>query len=111
MQRILRTGIGFVMVFVALAGSALSMPAFARKYSMTCKTCHTPFPKLKPYGETFAANGFVIKDKETPRYYIDTGDGWLSLLRDVPIALRLEGFLSYNNSGSRRVEFLGPDLV
>jgi hypothetical protein len=111
MQRILRIGIGFVMVFSALAGSAFSMPAFARKYSMTCKTCHTPFPKLKPYGETFAANGFVIKDKETPRYYIDTGDGWLSLLRDLPIALRLESYLSYNNSGSRRIDFSAPYLV
>ncbi|MCK7528382.1 MAG: hypothetical protein MZV64_67865 [Ignavibacteriales bacterium] len=50
------------------------MPAFARKYSMSCKTCHAPFPKLKPYGEEFAGNGFVIKDKDTPRYTIDTGD-------------------------------------
>jgi len=111
MQRILRIGIGFVMVFSALAGLAFSMPAFARKYSMTCKTCHTPFPKLKPYGETFAANGFVIKDKETPRYTIDTGDNWLSLLRDLPIALRLESYLSYNNSGSRRIDFSAPYLV
>ncbi len=60
------------------------MPAFARKYSMSCKTCHAPFPKLKPYGEEFAANGFVIKDKETPRDTIDTGDATLSLLRERP---------------------------
>ena len=46
-----------------------AMPAFARKYQMSCKTCHSPFPKLKPYGEEFAGNGFVLKDKEAPRYY------------------------------------------
>ncbi len=41
---------------------------------MTCKTCHSPFPKLKPYGDEFAANGFALKDQDAPRYYIETGD-------------------------------------
>ncbi len=99
----------------ALAAFAVSnldaMPAFARKYQMSCKTCHAPFPKLKPYGEEFAGNGFVIKDKDTPRYYIETGDDALSLLREVPLALRLEGFLAYNNGDRKQIDFTSPHLM
>jgi len=70
--------IGFFVFLQAAAVELLAMPAFARKYQMTCKTCHSPFPKLKAYGEEFAGNGFVIKDKDAPRYYVDTGDDFLS---------------------------------
>ena len=65
------------MVAVLYLGSGRclnGMPAFARKYQMSCKTCHSPFPKLKPYGEEFVGNGFVLKDKDAPRYTADTGD-------------------------------------
>ena len=111
MKNILRTAFAAVLLAAVSLGSLQAMPAFARKYSMSCKTCHAPFPKLKPYGEEFAANGFVIKDKDTPRDTIDTGDATLSLLRSVPIALRLEGFLAWNNANVRRTEFLAPYLL
>jgi hypothetical protein len=111
MKRIIGTALGAAFVLAAAAGPASAMPAFARKYAMTCKTCHAPFPKLKPYGEEFAANGFVIRDKETPRYYVDAGDDQLSLLRDVPFAFRLEGFLSYDNGRSKALDFSAPYLL
>jgi hypothetical protein len=111
MKNIIRTGSIVLLLGAVSLGSLRAMPAFARKYSMSCKTCHTPFPKLKPYGDDFAANGFVIKDKETPRYNIDTGDSLLSLLRDVPIAFRLEGYLNYNNSDSRKLDFGAPHIL
>lgn len=100
-----------VFLVFFLASEALSIPAFARKYGMSCKVCHTPFPKLKPYGDEFAANGFVIKDKEAPRYYVDTGDGLLSLLRELPIAIRFEGFLSLNNGSNKRLDFSAPFII
>jgi hypothetical protein len=111
MKNILRTAFAAVLLAAVSLGSLQAMPAFARKYSMSCKTCHAPFPKLKPYGEEFAANGFVIKDKDTPRDTIDTGDAALSLLRNVPIALRLEGFLAWNNANVRQTDFLAPYLL
>ena len=111
MKNFLRTAFAALLIATVSLGSLRAMPAFARKYSMSCKTCHAPFPKLKPYGEEFAANGFVIKDKDTPRDTIDTGDATLSLLRSVPIALRLEGFLAWNNANVRRTEFLAPYLL
>ncbi len=99
----------FLLAF--LTTEALAIPSFARKYSMSCKVCHTPFPKLKAYGEEFAGNGFVIKDKETPRYNIDTGDDLLSLLREIPIAIRFDGFLNFNNAGSKGLDFSSPFVI
>ncbi len=79
------------------------MPAFARKYSMTCKTCHAPFPKLKPYGEEFAGERLRHQGQGRRRAITSTrATRPLSLLRDVPIAFRLEGFLAYNNADARR---------
>jgi len=111
MKKILVPCLLGLVLFQALAVSATAMPAFARRYSMTCKTCHAPFPHLKPYGEEFAANGFVIADKETPRYTIDSGDDLLSLLREVPIALRLDGFASFNNASTGRFQFSSPYVL
>jgi hypothetical protein len=91
--------------------NTFAIPAFARKYNMTCKTCHSPFPSLKSYGEEFAANGFVLKDQETPRYFIETGDDELSLLRDIPLALRVEGYITYNHSYSKRTDVSAPYLI
>ena len=111
MNRILKALIGAGIIVAAAGGSAFGMPAFARKYSMSCKTCHSPFPRLVPYGDEFAGNGFVIKDKDTPRYTQDTGDATLSLLRDLPLAFRLEGFMSYNNAKSERFDFAAPYVL
>jgi len=99
------------LMLVYLISQALAIPAFARKYSMSCKVCHAPFPKLKAYGEEFAGNGFVIKDKETPRYTIDTGDGLLSLLRELPVAIRFEGYFSFNNADNKSLDFSSPFLI
>jgi len=111
MRRTCRLALAGLVLAAAAASSLEAMPAFGRRYSMSCKTCHSPFPKLKPYGEEFAANGFSIKDKETPRYNIDTGDDALSLLRELPFALRLEGFWTYNNNDRGQIDFSAPYIL
>ena len=88
-----------------LASDLFAIPAFARKYRMSCKTCHSPFPTLKAYGDDFAGNGFQLKDKDAPRYYVETGDEDLSLLRELPVALRFEGYVTYNIRNSDRAGF------
>jgi hypothetical protein len=98
-------------VGLGLAATLEAMPAFARKYQMSCKVCHSPFPKLKPYGEEFAANGFTLKDKEAPRYYADTGDEKVSLIRNLPFALRLEGYASLNNGNGKTLDLSTPYLI
>jgi len=111
MKKTILVLLGIFVLIQAAAVELQAIPAFARKYQMTCKTCHTPFPKLKPYGDEFAGNGFVIKDKDTPRYFVDTGDDFLSLLREVPIALRLEGFFTYNNAATSQWDFTSPYVL
>jgi hypothetical protein len=82
--------VSFVGVF--FAEDAEAIPAFARKYRMSCTTCHQPAPRLKPYGDDFAGNGFELSDQEAPRYYVETGDDNLSLIREFPFAVRIEGW-------------------
>jgi hypothetical protein len=97
------------MITLSMVSETLSaIPAFARKYKFSCKTCHAPFPRLKPYGEDFAANGFTLPDKKAPRYFADTGDDQLSLIRDFPFAVRMDGYVSYNKSKSKVSDFSTP---
>jgi len=85
-----------------------AIPAFARKYNLSCNTCHAPAPRLKDYGEEFAGNGFVLKDQDAPRYYQPTGDDELSLIRDFPLAVRLDGYATYNTYDSKKADFGFP---
>jgi hypothetical protein len=82
-----------------------AIPAFARKYQISCQVCHSPIPHLKPFGEEFAANGYRLTEYESPRYFVPTGDDKLSLLREVPLAVRLDGIATYNFGHSKTVDF------
>ncbi len=91
----------------ALSESLFAIPAFARKYKMSCSVCHSPFPRLKDYGEEFAGDGFVLKDKDAPRYYVDAGDENLDLIREFPFAVRLDGHLMYAED-EEKLDFRTP---
>jgi hypothetical protein len=95
---------------LASARDAGAIPAFARKYQMSCSTCHAPFPRLKPYGEEFAARGFRMEDpsKEPTRATYDVGDPLLKLFREVPLAMRLEGYASWKENAQAEVDFEMP---
>jgi hypothetical protein len=80
-----------------IPASADAIPAFARKYKISCTTCHAPIPKLKPYGDEFAGNGFVITEDEKERDYITAGDPLLWLNRDFPIAVRFDAYGVYDS--------------
>ncbi len=80
-------------------GDAEAIPAFARKYRVSCTMCHVAAPKLKDYGEEFAANGFVLPDGEEPkRSTIDTGDELLLLQSDLPLAIRMDAYVKGQQS-------------
>ena len=78
----------------ALPGEAEAIPAFARKYRVTCTLCHAPFPRLNAFGEQFAGNGFQFARGEVPLDTVFTGDPGLRLLKDVPLAVRVDAYLS-----------------
>ncbi|MEP0772953.1 MAG: hypothetical protein HRF46_01140 [Acidobacteriota bacterium] len=91
------------------ASSADAIPAFARKYQFSCSTCHAPVPRLKPFGEEFAARGFVLPpDQEPPRATIDVGDPWLKLMRELPLAVRFDGYASWREELGDGVDFELP---
>jgi hypothetical protein len=97
------------VIFLLISGFAEAIPAFARKYQMSCTVCHSPaMPRIKAFGEEFAGNGFRMKDTEAPRYFVNTGDDKLSLLREVPLAIRMDGHITYGNEGSEAMEFGFP---
>jgi hypothetical protein len=85
-----------LLVWLAAIERAEAIPAFARRYQFSCSTCHAPVPRLKPFGEEFAARGFRLEDpsQEPPRAAYDTGDPSLRLLRELPLAVRIDGYAS-----------------
>jgi len=85
------------------------IPAFARKYQISCQVCHSPaMPRLKAFGEDFAGQGFRMTDYESPRYFINAGDEKLSLLRELPLGIRFDGHISYNNANEGTPDFGTP---
>ncbi|HEX6134702.1 MAG TPA: hypothetical protein VFZ24_12100 [Longimicrobiales bacterium] len=94
-MRIVRTAATLLLTGTLLTGSAapvLAIPAFARKYNVSCSMCHAPVPRLNAFGEQFAANGFEFATREEPRDTIDTGDPLLRLLRRIDFAVRMDLF-------------------
>ncbi|MEX2181751.1 MAG: hypothetical protein WD771_06890 [Gemmatimonadaceae bacterium] len=72
--------------------TAEGIPPFARKYGVSCNLCHQPVPRLTPFGEAFAANGFEFAVGEPPRDTIFTGDPLLRLQRTFPLGARVDAY-------------------
>ncbi|MFZ2340279.1 MAG: hypothetical protein WAW07_11230 [Bacteroidales bacterium] len=89
-----------------------AIPAFARKYQISCQVCHSPaMPRLKSFGDEFARNGFRLTEYESPRYFVQTGDDRLSLFRELPLAIRMDGFASYNSGNEGTADFAAPFVL
>ncbi len=100
------------LLFLVPDNECNAIPAFARKYQISCQVCHSPaMPRLKGFGEEFATNGFRLKEYESPRYFIPTGDERLSLFREVPLAFRVDGFGTYNFDNQKRSDFGSPFIL
>ena len=111
-MRNIRFIITFLIVTIFVINDAFAIPAFARKYKLSCQTCHAPMPRLKAFGDEFAGNGFKMPEMESPRYYVDTGDDELSLIRDFPIAVRLDMHAVVKTGDDENgVDFQSPYLV
>ncbi len=101
-----------LILFVFPFKNAFSIPAFARKYQISCQVCHAPaIPRLKGFGEEFAGNGFRLTEYESPRYLIQTGDDRLSLFRELPLAIRMDGFATYNFNNEGSADFGSPFVL
>ncbi len=45
---------------LSTVGRADAVPAFARRFNMTCSQCHDPFPYLNDFGRSFKENGYLV---------------------------------------------------
>jgi len=104
-NKLFRIIIPFFALMIVLPQTINAIPAFARKYQVSCQVCHSPAPHLKPFGNDFAGAGYRLTEYESPRYFIPTGDEKLSLLREVPLAIRIDGVGTYNFGHSKTVDF------
>ncbi len=55
---------------------ASAVPAFARKYGVSCSQCHSAFPTLNAYGRQFKLNGYV-RSKGSNEGILESTDGGL----------------------------------
>lgn len=102
------------LLLTASSAQAMKIPAFARKYNVSCLQCHAPVPRLNKFGLNFAANGFQFAKGEEPRDTIATGDPLLRLQRTLPLAVRFDSYvtaLSKKEDGQNRADFQTPWVI
>jgi hypothetical protein len=64
--------VSLVAVFAAVSAgllptSASAIPAFARKYGVSCSACHTNWPRLNRFGINFKDNGYRMnRERDNP---------------------------------------------
>ncbi|MEX2177785.1 MAG: hypothetical protein WD801_03685 [Gemmatimonadaceae bacterium] len=114
-------------IAIALATCAdtasAGIPAFARKYGLSCASCHSPIPRLTPLGETFAANGFEFSPDENTanadRQYDQDGYKTFALRFSQDVGPLRLGALGYSggesvggggSAATNRVRVFGPAL-
>jgi hypothetical protein len=100
-----------VILLATAAGRSDAIPSFARKFKMSCSGCHAPFPSLKPAGREFAASGFQLSEKDPPGSIVDAGDDQLSLMSELPLSLRLEGYARWQPQDAGRSDLEAPYLL
>ncbi|MDP2959474.1 MAG: hypothetical protein Q8N53_23850 [Longimicrobiales bacterium] len=94
-----RGALAALLLLPMIPHEAQAIPAFARKYRVTCALCHAPIPRLTAFGELFAGNGFQMARGETPQDTLSTGDPMLRLQRDIPLAIRVDAYMSGLSGG------------
>jgi len=97
MSRLFRPLALAVLATIGFTQTAWAIPAFARKYRVSCMQCHAPVPRLNAFGEAFAANGFEFAVGEPARDTIATGDALLRLQNSIPLAVRYDAYLRAQN--------------
>ncbi|MFQ5587169.1 MAG: hypothetical protein ACE5GF_10190, partial [Thermodesulfobacteriota bacterium] len=112
-------------LLLSLSQQADAIPAFARKYQTSCMTCHSTFPKLNTFGETFRRNGYQIPDVDAryvkekpvklgaPAWKEVWPDGvWPGKLPGIPpLSLMARSLYRYDEGEQVRHDFAFPDEI
>jgi hypothetical protein len=119
--------IAFITILALLSFGRISeaIPVFARKYKTSCMTCHSAFPKLNPFGETFRRNGYQIP-KVNARYVKEKAiklgaPAWKEvwpegvwpgeLPKTTPIALLARSFYRYDSGSQVKHDLTLPNEI
>ncbi len=54
------TTTSILVLTLAFSHTAEAIPAFARKYNVSCNVCHTRQPRLNSFGQSFMENGYQL---------------------------------------------------
>ncbi len=77
--------------FLIIPTLSQAIPVFARKYEMSCQTCHAAFPKLNEFGQQFVNDNYRLPNWKDST--IKTGDDMLALPDSLPLAIRAQAFV------------------
>ena len=50
----------FILAIVLFSENVNATSQWARKFGMSCSSCHTIFPRLNSFGEEFLKNGYQL---------------------------------------------------
>lgn len=96
-----------ITIILIIPSKTEAMPVFARKYNMSCSTCHAAFPRLSEFGKQFADDNLRLPNwKDTT---VPAGDDMLALPDSVPLALRTQAFVQGREA--RAVDFETGETV
>lgn len=98
----------------ALPVDVAAIPAFARRYHVSCSLCHAPPPRLNAFGERFAANGFQLARRAAPPDTLSTGDQLLQLMEQFPLAVRMDAAAQWQSEvdpGMARTDLQTPWVI
>ena len=98
-------GLLVVGAVVLPAASAGAVPAFARRYEVSCGTCHQyHYPRLNAFGTRFMLNGYQLPDgAEDParaRRMLEPGTiaDRLTVFRELPLSVRAQAVADFDRS-------------
>ena len=94
------TGFFFLLIgaISLIPAKAEAMPAFARKYNLSCAACHAAYPRLNEFGEQFIADNYRLPNWKDST--VKTGDDMLALPDSVPLALRAQAYVQGRESSA-----------
>jgi len=102
-QKFLPVSLLFFIVFLLMCGNVNATAQWAKKFSLSCNTCHTVFPRLNTFGEEFLANGYQLestyKKNWEDQYSINAGGVFLDDLQNLfGVRINLTPFMLETNS-------------
>ena len=98
-----------LLLVMALPRAGETIPAFARKYGISCNVCHKAVPHLNAFGQQFAEGGYIFGDVDQGT--LTTGDDELHLPEYPPVAFRFTFWGEGRTFGEARADFQAPYAV